>query len=1262
MRVMSNAFLILIVLSSLVGPQTTPEQSSLNPKLPTIFVVGDSTANNHANGGVGWGDPFISYFDLNKINAVNRARAGRSSRTFITEGLWDKVLSDMKKGDFVLIQFGHNDAGAINDETRARGSLRGTGEETQEIDNLLTKKHEVVHTYGWYMRKMIADTKAKSAIPIVLSLTVRNIWKEGRVERGSGRFGQWAAEVAKSQNVQFIDLTTIIADTYEQLGQEKVKTLFGPDHTHTSPAGAELNAELVIAGLKTLKHNPLSRYFSAKGKAVRKALPQIPSRPQTNTRSESGVVPSSPRAKYNFNSGWKLFVGDPSNVQAPDFDDSAWKDVTLPHAWNEDDAFRKDIKDLSTGVAWYRKRFKLPNASEGHKVFIEFEGIRHGGELYLNGKLIGTHEDGVMAFGFDLTDAVRPAPEGNVVAVRVDNSWDYKEKATGSTYQWNDKNFYANYGGINKNVYLHITDRLYQTLPLYSNLGTTGVYVFAQDFDIQRKSALVTAETEVRNEFPASQTFSYEVVIQDLTGRVIKIINGGSYTLARGETKVLSASARVAGLIFWSWGYGYLYNVHTILRTERRALDVVRTRTGFRKTEFAYGMFKLNDRVLQLKGYAQRTTNEWPALGSAVPAWVSDFSNRLMIESNANLVRWMHVTPWKQDVESCDRLGLLQAMPAGDSEKDIDGRRWEQRLELMRDAIIYNRNNPSIVFYESGNKSVSEEHMQEMKALRDQFDPHGGRASGSREMLDSKTAEYGGEMLYINKSARMPVWAMEYSRDEGLRKYWDDFSPPFHKDGAGPLYQGQDASIYNRNQDSHAVENVVRWYDYWRERPGTGERVSSGGVNIIFSDSNTHHRGAENYRRSGEVDAMRLPKDGYFAHQVMWDGWIDVEQTRTHVTGHWNYAPGTRKNVYVVSSADKVGLFVNGRSLGLGEQSSRFLFTFKDIEWQPGIITAIGYDAAGHKRSQDSKRTAGPPAAIRLTVRKGPRGLRADGADVALIDVEVVDASYHRCPTALNLINFSLSGPAEWRGGIAQGPDNYVLSRSLPVENGVNRIIIRSTPQAGKIVVSASAAGLKPASVAMFSQLVRFNDGLSLEMPEAGLTSYLRRGPTPPLASLKLSRQTVEIAGVWAGAKAEDVRQSIDDDETTQWTSDGQLANGWIKYGFKRTARVSEVTLKLANWRTRSYPIQIMVDDRVVFTGETPRSLGYVTLAFLPITGRSLKIQLRARPKDFDASGQIIEVTGQKDVGPDSKNKGTLAIVELEIYKALPQVAGELPG
>jgi len=166
----------------------------------------------------------------------------------------------------VLIQFGHNDGGPL-DTGRARGSLPGLGEETKEVTKPDGTK-EVVHTFGWYNRKFIADVKAKGATPIILSLTVRNIWKDGRVERGSGRFRQWAEELARSEGLRFVDLTTIVADRYEALGEEKVKPLFGPDHTHTSPAGAEFNAASVVAGLKSLKGNPFKKYFSPRAKEV----------------------------------------------------------------------------------------------------------------------------------------------------------------------------------------------------------------------------------------------------------------------------------------------------------------------------------------------------------------------------------------------------------------------------------------------------------------------------------------------------------------------------------------------------------------------------------------------------------------------------------------------------------------------------------------------------------------------------------------------------------------------------------------------------------------------------------------------------------------------------------------------------------------------------------------------------------------------------------------------------------------------------------
>jgi lysophospholipase L1-like esterase len=233
--------------------------------IPTLFIAGDSTASNTAPGQQGWGDPVAACFDSSKIHVANRARAGRSSRTFQTEGLWDKILADIKPGDFVLIQFGHNDGGPP-DSDRARGSLPGTGDETRDV-TMPGGAKETVHTYGWYMRKFILDAKAKNATPIVLALTVRNIWTDGKVERGSGQFNQWAAEVAQSQNVPFVDVTRIVADRYEQLGEDKVKAFFPADHTHTNPAGAEFTAAAVVSGLRSINDSPFSVYVSAKVQA-----------------------------------------------------------------------------------------------------------------------------------------------------------------------------------------------------------------------------------------------------------------------------------------------------------------------------------------------------------------------------------------------------------------------------------------------------------------------------------------------------------------------------------------------------------------------------------------------------------------------------------------------------------------------------------------------------------------------------------------------------------------------------------------------------------------------------------------------------------------------------------------------------------------------------------------------------------------------------------------------------------------------------------
>jgi lysophospholipase L1-like esterase len=236
-----------------------------NPRLPSIILIGDSTVRNGRDDGQGkgpagqwgWGNPLASYFDPAKVNVVNRAVGGLSSRTYVTSGHWERTLAFVKPGDVVIMQFGHNDASAVNDTSRARGTLRGTGDETEEIDNLLTHKHEVVHSYGWYIRQFIREARAKGATPIVCSLIPRKAWDEqGKVRRNKGDYAGWAEQVAREEHAGFIDLNENVARRYDEMGRDAVMKMFPlttPDeHIHTNWAGAELNAQMVVAGLKAL--------------------------------------------------------------------------------------------------------------------------------------------------------------------------------------------------------------------------------------------------------------------------------------------------------------------------------------------------------------------------------------------------------------------------------------------------------------------------------------------------------------------------------------------------------------------------------------------------------------------------------------------------------------------------------------------------------------------------------------------------------------------------------------------------------------------------------------------------------------------------------------------------------------------------------------------------------------------------------------------------------------------------------------------------
>ena len=829
--------------------------------------------------------------------------------------------------------------------------------------------------------------------------------------------------------------------------------------------------------------------------------------------------PLSPRAKLNFDLNWKFVRDDVPGAEAPSFDDSAWTTVGTPHTFNDVDSFRQIIShsggDRGTfkGLAWYRKHFKLPAKLAGDKIFLEFEGMRQAGDIFLNGKPVGLYENGVTAYGLDISGAVHFGNQENVLAVKVDNRTTYVERSSNTAFQWNANDFNPDHGGINRHVWLHVTGKVYQTLPLYYGLENTGVYVHAANIDIAGKSADVTVESEVRNASGDRATVALSAVIVDHKGQVRVRFDGNSVDMVDGEKTVLSATGALQGARFWSPEDPYLYDVYTILTVDGKTVDVNQVATGFRKTVFKGGAgtggVYLNDKFVYLKGFAQRSSNEWAGLGQAYPDWMHDYQAQLIRDNHANYVRWMHIAPQRVDADTADRYGIIQICPGGDKERDTVGRQWEQRLEVMRDTMIYFRNSPSILFWEAGNTVVTVEHLQQMVALRKQWDPDGGRVMGARgndnvELNTATTpiAEFYGVMIgqdprtdqlntptamfrgySAQRRDRAPLIETEDFREEGARRFWDDYSPPYFGFKKGPNDTWQFTS------ESFALAAVNRYRAYWDNRisnPDPAHSRWAGYASIYFSDSDADGRqdSSEVCRVSGKVDAVRLPKEIYFAHRVMQNDQPDI-----HILGHWSYPADpsgkkTVKTINVIANTQSVELFVNGKSVAVNSQPvSGYVFAFPNVEFAPGSLKAVGRNG-GKSVAQEELTTAGPPAQIRLTPIAGPRGLEADGQDVALIDVEVADAKGQRCPTDDDRVDFTITGPGIWRGGYNSGKIDSTNNLYLNTECGVNRVSVRSTLSAGTITVTASRSGLKSAQIKVVAKPVKIVDGLAAILPQ----------------------------------------------------------------------------------------------------------------------------------------------------------------------------------
>lgn len=857
---------------------------------------------------------------------------------------------------------------------------------------------------------------------------------------------------------------------------------------------------------------------------------------------------------------------------------------------------------LYRGFMFYRKHITIPESDAGKKLFLEFEAVRNSVYLYVNGEIVGYYEAGIAATGFDITDYVKPGKD-NLIAVATDNAADRgqsdttkvtKETKPGSTpgaadgygYQWNTKDFNEVQGGITGDVILYAKGKTYQTLPLYNNLKTKGNYIYATDFDIRGKSATITVEGEVRNE-DADKDVTLEVNVVEMVDpnkdstdadadhtkqpylrysfksdatsvKTAKDTGADSHFMTTvpddayddnpaatstetvDVTKIV-ASAKCEDMKFWSPDSPNLYDVYTVLKdSEGNVLDVQKTTTGFRKVEYDIndGGLKINDQPVWLTGYAQRSTNEWAVIGVAND-WLQDLDMQWIKESNSNFIRWMHVAPKPSQIRSGDKYGVVSACPAGDKEADVDGRAWDQRVEAMRDAMIYFRNSPSVIFWEAGNNAVTAAHQQEMTDLKNTLDPNGERFCGCRTISSTdqiQAADYVGTMLNrhaSNAKASMaaikkyvPIMETEYAREEAPRRVWDDFSPPDYDYrnkwlGAGASKKdGYD--IHDLTSEDFSLVDARAYNEFYSDRVGglSGNDYYSAAAMMVWSDSNMHNRNTatENCRTSGKVDPVRIKKDVFYTMQT-----IQSTTPKLHIVGHWNYPQlsddtynyplksynGTyweetgeygkrdpkNKTVYVIGSTglSKVELYVNDKLKGTSSKpDSTFIYSFPGIDvTESGTVKAVAYDAREEVIAEDTISTTGEATTLTITPVAGPDGLIADGSDIAYFDIAVVDKDGNTCPLAYDKINLLLNGEGVLLGGYNSGVGEKNTTNNTDfcyAECGTNRIFVRSTRNAGAITLSASLEGQAPVTATINS-----TDDLNMT---GGLTTKMQRAFT----------------------------------------------------------------------------------------------------------------------------------------------------------------------
>ncbi|MEC0091765.1 glycoside hydrolase family 2 protein [Paenibacillus macquariensis] len=805
---------------------------------------------------------------------------------------------------------------------------------------------------------------------------------------------------------------------------------------------------------------------------------------------------NSSRITRNFNRDWKFIIEDKSVAEQKQFPSDGWESVCLPHT-PRIESLHVDLH--FQGFCWYRKAFIVDEAFKGKELFIEFEAAMHEAHVWINGKFKLIHKGGYLPFMVDITEDVEFGVE-NVIAVRLDNR-NNGAIPPGKPLESLD---FSYFGGLYRNVNLHIIDKLHITNTVYAGIPAGGG-VFVKYSDVSKASATVEVQTHVQNEYADNKDVQVVTSILDKQGRLVRSTKSLVETVIAGGDHTFAQIIAIINPQLWHPDTPYLYTLLTeVIDGDGRTTDELRTRIGIRTISFSKSKgFTINDEKLVIRGTNRH--QQYPYIGNAASNNAQYRDALKLKEGGFNFVRLGHYPQAAAFLDACDELGLMTVEPVPGWQYCQTGEFQEIVKQNIRDMIRRDRNHPCMIMWEvslnetyNKRQGATDEFFHECHLIAHEEYP-GDQMYTSGDTIGRENA------AYVNYDVPYTMW-----EDSNLSRPLEDVLPDkggFDREYGDYEFGGHESTSRVPRGAGEQKLLLQAWNYQWSLNRNRGNRWSLGDASWVGID---HNRGCyPRVAECGALDTFRLPKYVYYFYQSQRRPDVIHEQIDSgpmvFIANEWTERVSPAK-IVVYSNCDEVELLMNGKSVGIrkpdqgpdteyGERITgydvdywltdeeqhkwkegsvesrddtgilkviphdggncrnldRAPFTFEDIVYEPGELKAFGR-IGGVEKSSFVVCTPLEPEMLFIRIDMGGKALAADGSDFVFAYAEILDTNGTIVTAANHEVTFEVEGSAV-----------IVGENPIQAEAGIATVLLQSRPVPGEVIVTTHAKGLKSA-------------------------------------------------------------------------------------------------------------------------------------------------------------------------------------------------------